>query len=504
LFVLKAIVLILLNYIKTKIALNYEERTRSNLYKLFLHTDWPYLIKQKLGHLEVVLMTNVEASSGMLVCASNLIMIVANLIVYTLIAINISWFITLMTLGMGGLMFLVLKPLIGKVRLFSYEQEDVNKQTSHHVNENILGMKTIKTMSVADKVSEVGRYYFNFIKSIKIRTFLTQAIIGSLTEPISLIFISVFFALTYKSANFNIIAFIAVIYLIRQIFAFSDSLQKQVLSIITAIPFLKNVLRYEDEAVKNKEHNFGGKRFQFDKVLEFKDVSFSYNDNKITLGITNFSIKKGEMVGLIGPSGAGKTTIVDLILRLLKPSSGEILIDGISINEIDIEDWRRNIGYVSQDIFLKNDTIADNIRFYNKSISDKDIEEAAKMAQIYDFIQELPDKFSTVIGERGILLSGGQRQRIVIARILAKKPKLLILDEATSSLDNESETQIQKVIENLKNRITVFVIAHRLTTLINSDRLLVLENGKIIEEGRPHELLKSKDTYFYRVYNIKK
>jgi ATP-binding cassette subfamily B protein/subfamily B ATP-binding cassette protein MsbA len=210
------------------------------------------------------------------------------------------------------------------------------------------------------------------------------------------------------------------------------------------------------------------------------------------------------MVGLIGPSGAGKTTIVDLVLRLFELNKGEILIDGINISQIDIAQWRKNIGYVSQDIFLINDTIANNIKFYDESIIEKDIEEAARMANIYDFIQGCPEKFSTIIGERGVLLSAGQRQRIIIARILARQPKILILDEATSALDNESEKQIQRVIENLKNRITVFAIAHRLSTLINSDRLLVLENGKIIESGRPRELLGNKSSYFYKVYYIKK
>lgn len=504
LFIIKAIVLIIFNYIKTRIAYNYEEQTRNVLYGHFLNTDWPYLIKQKLGYLEVVLITNVEASSGMLICVSNLILILSNLIIYSLVAINISWSIALMTMGLGSIIFLVLRPFIHRVRSISYQNEEINKQTSHHVNENIVGMKTVKTMSVDDKIKEVGRNYFSLIKNLKIRVFLLQTIVGSLTEPVSLIFISVVFAFAYKSSGFNLIAFMAVIYLIQQIFAFGNGLQKQILSINVATPFLKNVLYYEEQSIKNREYNPGRKRFQYNDTLEFKNVSFSYNNKKLVLDKTDFFIKRGEMVGLIGSSGAGKTTIVDLILRLLIPDSGEILIDGNNINEFDLEDWRRNIGYVSQDIFLKNDTIANNIRFYNNDISDKDIEEAAKMAQIYDFIQELPDKFSTIIGERGILLSGGQRQRIVIARILVKRPKILIFDEATSALDNESETQIQKVIENLKNKITVFVIAHRLSTLVNSDKLLVLESGKIIEEGKPHELLKNKDTYFYRVYNIKK
>jgi len=187
---------------------------------------------------------------------------------------------------------------------------------------------------------------------------------------------------------------------------------------------------------------------------------------------------------------------------LFYPSKGEILLDNVNISGISLSEWRKKIGYVSQDIFLKNDTIANNIKFYN-NITNKDVEEVAKMANIYDFIQKCPQKFNTMIGERGIMLSAGQRQRVIIARVLARKPEFLVLDEATSALDNESELKIQKVIENLKKKVTVLVIAHRLSTIINSDKLYILEKGKIIEEGSPKELLKDKESYFTKVYNLR-
>ncbi len=232
-------------------------------------------------------------------------------------------------------------------------------------------------------------------------------------------------------------------------------------------------------------------------------MDFGYNGGGKTLEELSFEIKKGEMIGLIGSSGAGKTTVVDLILRLFNPTGGKILLDEKNIAQIGLASWRENIGYVAQDIYLKNGTIAANIKFYDEAISDEQMIEAARMANIYNFINECPKKFETLVGERGVQLSAGQRQRIIIARVLARRPQILILDEATSALDNESETQIQKVIDNLKNKITVLVIAHRLSTVINVDRVLVLGDGKIVEEGVPRELLKKEDSYFYKVYNIK-
>lgn len=208
------------------------------------------------------------------------------------------------------------------------------------------------------------------------------------------------------------------------------------------------------------------------------------------------------MVGLIGSSGSGKTTIADLLMQLFRPEGGEIIIDGENIANINLQSWRKKIGYMPQDPFLLNDTIENNIRFYNSGMSSDEIMVAVKTANIYDFIEGLPKGLQTIIGERGVKISAGQRQRIMLARALARKPKILILDEATSALDNQSDMAIQKSIDNLRGKITILVIAHRLSTIMSSDRLLVLENGKIIEEGLPNELLRDKDTHFYKIYNI--
>ncbi len=209
------------------------------------------------------------------------------------------------------------------------------------------------------------------------------------------------------------------------------------------------------------------------------------------------------MVGLVGSSGTGKTTMVDLLLRLLKPQEGKMLLDGEDISEIKLSQWRKSIGYVPQDPFLLNDTIENNIKFYNKDLRQEDIIKAAKMANIYDFIESQPQKMDTAVGERGVNLSGGQKQRIVLARILAKKPQLLILDEATSSLDNESEIIIQKSVEKLKGKITVLAIAHRLSTILNFDKVFIMGNGRIIESGNPRELLEKQNSHFFKIYNLK-
>jgi ABC-type multidrug transport system fused ATPase/permease subunit len=212
-----------------------------------------------------------------------------------------------------------------------------------------------------------------------------------------------------------------------------------------------------------------------------------------------FTLPVGGTLAIVGHSGAGKTTLVDLILRLLEPKSGTVSLDGTDSRLISLESWRKNIGYVAQEVFLLNDTVAANIAFYNPTITTEDIVEAAKMAQIYDFVMTLPDGFKTIVGERGMRLSGGERQRISLARALARKPALLVLDEATSALDGESESLIQKSIEDLKGKITVVAIAHRLSTIMNFDSVVVLEKGAVVETGNPAQLAGNSSTYFYKM-----
>lgn len=504
LFVLKAVVLVIFSYINSRITADYEEKKRNKLFKATLEADWPYLMNQKLGHLETILMTDVQYSKSLMVLVSSAMLISGNLIVYTFVAVNISLNITLMTFALGGALFLaILRPVVSRVRSISQVDEKMNRQIAHFTNENIIGMKTVKTMSAGVAVAGKGSEYFRQIKDLRIKSSIVSALSNSLMEPVSLIFISVIFAFSYKTPNFNLAAFAVIIYVSKQIFVYIEQVQSFFVGANSIVPYAKRALDYEADAVLHKEEADGKDGFALNNRLEFKNVSFSYHAGGNVLSGVNFSIKKGQFVGLIGPSGAGKTTLVDLILRLLKPRSGEILLDGNNINNVNMEDWRRSVGYVSQDIFLMNDTIANNIKFYDETVTEEKIIESAKMANMYDFIMNLPEKFNTVVGERGVLLSGGQRQRVVIARVLARNPQFLILDEATSALDNESEVKIQNVIENLKGKMTVLVIAHRLSTIMNSDSIIALKDGKILEQDSPAELLKNKDSYFYKVYNIR-
>jgi len=231
-------------------------------------------------------------------------------------------------------------------------------------------------------------------------------------------------------------------------------------------------------------------------TLSFDNVSFSYGDEKDkVLNNINFQINKGEILALVGPSGAGKSTLVDLIPRFYDTLSGSIKIDGEDIKELKINSLRSLMGIVTQETFLFDDSVKANIAYGVENISDEKIKDAAIAANAHEFIKELPDGYNTIIGERGVSLSGGQKQRIAIARAIVKNPPILILDEATSSLDSESEKHVQSAIENLMSERTVFVIAHRLSTVHNANKILVLENGQIVQEGKHDELVNIEGLY---------
>lgn len=504
LFIARAVVTFINNYIKIKVGTDYSLKARISLFSKMVGSGWPYLLKQKLGHLETILMTNVPYGESLLYSVSSIAMVITGLLMYLLVAINISLPITAFTIGLGVIIFFVFKPILDKTRGFSGKLELLNRDISHFVNEHVSGMKTVKAMLAGNQVIEKGKGYFKSLRKLRFKIFLLGIIPDSLLQPIGLMFVLVIFAFSYKTPNFNIAALAAVVYLIEKIFVYVQQLQKYFQTVSEYAPYLQTIIKYEDESVFNQEIDNGLKNLEFKDKIEFKKVSFVYNKGEANVfDDLSFEIKQGEMVGVVGQSGVGKTTIVDLLLRFFRPSSGEILVDGENVEAISLNNWRNNIGYISQDIFLLNDTIANNIRFYDPKISDQAIEQASRMANIYDFIISSPDKFETIIGERGVMLSGGQRQRIIIARILARNPKLLILDEATSSLDNKSEQEIQSVIDKLKGKITVIIIAHRLSTVLNADKIILVDKGRIIEMGDPKVLLDNPNSDFNKLYNIK-
>jgi ABC-type multidrug transport system fused ATPase/permease subunit len=276
------------------------------------------------------------------------------------------------------------------------------------------------------------------------------------------------------------------------------SLSSNWMSVMGQLPILERVHQVVTGSIPMRKDGFRTLG-SFEKAISFEHVSFAYNEREPLFNGLNLTFEKGKVTAIVGPSGAGKTSIVNLILGLFEPTQGRITVDGVSLQEFKQESWLGKIGFVSQDLFMYHASIADNIRFDRDGHSLEATNNAAKVANAHGFISVLPQGYDTVVGDRGMTLSGGQQQRLAIARAMLETPEILIFDEATSSLDTISEQQVQDAIDKVATDRTVIIIAHRLSTIRHADKIIVIDNGQVIEEGSHQELLGSNGHYAHLV-----
>ncbi len=501
LFLLKAVALLLFSYTRVRLTATYEARTRGEIYRAMMDTSWGYLIRQKVGYVENVLMTDIGMVVSLLKQCSSFVLVFTSLLLYTIAAFSISSFITMLALAIGSVSLILYRPLILRTRQLARHQTKLNKRVAHFINEYVAGLKVIKTMAVGARIADIAQSLFDKLKQNRIRFFFLREASGLLMMPLGVIFICFIFAASYLRPDFRLEIFIASVYLVNRLFDYFDKVQGSLHTLFEAMPFAEHVWNLQSEIRSSRETDHGTRAFRFEQSMVFSHVSFSYPSTAGAIRDVSLTIPQGSFIGIIGPSGAGKTTLVDLLLRLNDPLEGAIFVDDIPLNEIALPDWRRAVGYVPQEIFLINATVEENIKFH-RPLTDADMMAAARAAQIHDIIEQLPHGYQTNVGERGMHLSMGQRQRIALARVLAGKPSVLILDEATSSLDVESERLIQQALMNLRGQVTIIAIAHRLSTILTSDLLFVMEHGKIIERGDPRHLLADRESHFFQSYQI--
>tara|TARA_B100001057_G_C22806018_1_gene933467 strand:- start:89 stop:1825 length:1737 start_codon:yes stop_codon:yes gene_type:complete len=376
------------------------------------------------------------------------------------------------------------------------------------INETLDGMRIIKLFTAQDKmrdkfgdeVKDYGRQNLSMYKRFELSNPLSEFL--SIATVAIILLIGGGMVLD-NSSEISASEFIAFIIIFSQVIPPAKTMTTAFNTVQRGLASAERVFEYIDKE-KIRESVGGEKEIEDVKSsIEFKGVTFSYEEENVLEDIS-FKINKGEKIAIVGPSGGGKSTIIDLLSKFYRVEKGRILIDGTDINEYDTNKLRNIIGIVTQESILFHDTIRNNISFGDRNVNEKKIIESANVANALKFIESLDEKFDTVIGERGLKLSGGQRQRICIARAIYKDPPILVFDEATSSLDSESESSVQKAIEEVMKNRTSIIIAHRLSTIKNVDKIIVIDGGKIVEVGRHEELVKSNNVYskFIKMQNI--
>jgi len=429
------------------------------------------------------------------------------ILVFTIIAVSISWKLFLFTLIILPISITIIGWIGSLVRTqTSFLQKQIGKITSV-LHETITGVKVVKAFGMEEyenkKFDTVTNDYFQTIlKIMRIRNIASPSSeLIAVTVGVVILYYGGILVLddeTLKASEFLgfLFAVFQMIPPMKQMATVNNKIQEsiaagdRIFEILDTNPSIQNVPN--PTIAKN-----------FNEKIEFNNVSFKYDDSDdLILDNISVEVKRGEIIALVGSSGAGKTTFVDLIPRFFDPLSGLILLDGTNIKEIEVRSLRSLMGIVTQETVLFNESVKSNIAYGLKSYPMDKISEAAKIANAHEFIENLPDGYDTIIGEQGTKLSGGQRQRLSIARALLKNPPIMIFDEATSALDSESEMLVQEAIERLMNERTTFVIAHRLSTIKNADKILVLDKGKIVQQGKHDELLKDIDGIYKKLYEL--
>ncbi|MGQ9805145.1 MAG: ABC transporter ATP-binding protein [Chlorobiales bacterium] len=502
-FVLKNVFVYFSNQIVNRVETKTLKKLRDAVFEKIVQMELGYFNRNRVGTLMNYVMGEVNVVHGNI--GSSFISFLRqflNAAFFLVVLFVISWKLTFFAFGVSGLSLWSIRFLGRKIRA----QADVVQAQSGDMNsllqEVFNGIKVVKSNAMEKREAMRFNAFTDAYRRANLKVNALRGIISPFNETMGVAAIALVlwfggkqvFAGEITSVELMVFAF-ALYSVMNPI----KSIAENIARVQEGLSAAERLFALIDKPVAIKD---GTKKIEnFKHEIRFEDVWFRYGEKPVLKGIS-FTVKKGEVVGLVGQSGSGKSTIVDLLLRFYDVERGRILIDGTDIREFETASLRRLFGVVNQEVILFNDTIGKNIAYgLMGQATLPQIEQAAKIANAHGFILEKPEQYQTIIGDRGVQLSGGQRQRLSIARAMLKNPSILIFDEATSALDNESEKVVQAAIETAMSDRTAIVIAHRLSTLKNADKIIVIEQGEIVEQGS-HTDLMAKDGLYKRFYDM--
>jgi len=457
---------------------------RLQLIRALLEARWAYFISQPAGHFSNAISSEAVRAASAYQAAAFLIALLIRTAIYASLAIIVSWKIALLGISIGFLLTFALRGLISMARSAGDSQTDLLRSLSARLTDALQGIKPVKAMAREKHLKPLLEAETRGLNEAQERQVMSTQILQTVQEPLVVIMISagLYALMTYTKQPFSALLLMAFLFhrLLNGIHALQQNYQSITVGESALWSMRKSIQRAELESEKISQD---GVPPTLEKEIRLENIQFFYGDKPVLENVT-LSIPAGTFTAITGPSGAGKTTIADLIVGLYQPSKGNIFIDGVALQTLRLGDWRHMIGYVPQEMFLFHDSLIHNVTLGDPSIGRVAVEQALRAAGAWHFVSELPDAMDTIIGERGATLSGGQRQRIAIARALARKPKLLILDEITASLDPQSEAEICDALKALRGSATIVSISHQPAMVQAADYIYRLTEG-VIERLSP-------------------
>jgi ATP-binding cassette subfamily C protein len=480
------------NSLSLQVETGFTSFLRERFYRAMVRADWLFLSRQRASDLTQTLMGELRAVGGVTQTLLNLAASLATTAARVAVALWLSPLITLFALASGAALAWGLRKLRARVMALGESTRAMNAEMAAAVTEHLAGLKIAKSHGREAHHLNRFRRAMDRIAAQTLRVYRLNAAAGIWRQSGSVIGIAIFLAFAISVAHVSSSRLLVLAYIFTGLQGIQASLQASWQGIFSALPSFAAAEKTRSALLAAAEapEPENPVRIPLAREIVLENVSFRYDPARPEAAVHGLSliIPAREVIALCGPSGAGKSTTADLVLGLLTPTGGRVLVDGQPLAGDRVHNWRQSIGYVPQETFLFNDTVRANLLWARPEATEEDLLSALRMAAAERFVDKLPLGWDTLLGDRGVRLSGGERQRIALARAILRRPSLLVLDEATSSLDTENERLIQDAIEGLRGEVTILIIAHRLSTVRVADRIAVLREGRLVESGSWDEL----------------